>query len=188
MLPPVLLLSAEALPPLKVSPSLLICAVPCPSFPPQTGTAAWCWSVTISGSSHRCAPLAAPGSQPVGSRSQHSAPCTRPDTCNHQGNSSAGSAASPPGINGFRGVPVLPCPHPPMPHPPTYPPTRCHPLPLPLSPAAGVQRDLGGGQGHRQQVALGHRFLQGAPAQVARCAEQAERLGLSGPPPPQALW
>ena len=69
MLPPVLLLSAEALPPLKVSPSLLICAVPCPSFPPQTGTAAWCWSVTISGSSHRCAPLAAPGSQPVGSRS-----------------------------------------------------------------------------------------------------------------------
>jgi hypothetical protein len=73
---------------------------PCPCFSLlQTGTAAWCWSVTTSGSSHRCVPLAAldsqhshavqssstasrasparPASQLLAQASQPGTPCTR---------------------------------------------------------------------------------------------------------------
>ena len=53
-----------------------------------------------------------------------------------------------------------------------------HMFPPPSFSPAGVQGDLGCGQGHSQQVALRHCVLQGAPAQVTRSAEQAHRSGL----------
>lgn len=56
------------------------------------------------------------------------------------------------------------------PAPPT-PPLHTHCTFLPQ----GGRRDLGGGQGHRGQVERRHCVLQGPPAQVPRCPQQAYR-------------